>query len=311
MVKTNDRLTGERMVPKYHKGWSMYYEHVARYIFACQFVKNKTVADIACGSGYGSRILHDFGNAKSVIGIDKSIKTIHYAQATYGISTISFRVGDIEKQIPILNYFPDVVVAFEVIEHLHDQEQFVRHIKSILAKRGIALFSTPNSLNYPYITPYHTKELSLKEFQDLLQKYFQYVDILHQTTEFCQTIRHVDQQSMPSLNDRNMIKTMPSMYSPQLNKKWTQSFVAVCSQYALPSIQTTAFNYTKSDGLSLKKGWGSFRQQFTAMQKEINILKNQLDEVRLSKYYVLWPLYVIIRDVYRILKNRIKAVIPG
>ena len=43
-------------------------EHVARYVFALQFVENKRVLDIACGTGYGLATLKK--TAASVTGVD-------------------------------------------------------------------------------------------------------------------------------------------------------------------------------------------------------------------------------------------------
>jgi hypothetical protein len=38
-------------------------EHLERYRFAAKFARSKDVLDIACGAGYGSRILLKEGNA--------------------------------------------------------------------------------------------------------------------------------------------------------------------------------------------------------------------------------------------------------
>ena len=49
-------FTGERVVEGTtpDRIWS---DHVARYEFANRYVKDKTVLDIACGTGYGGRAL--------------------------------------------------------------------------------------------------------------------------------------------------------------------------------------------------------------------------------------------------------------
>src|SRR3954469_2197548 len=43
-------------------------EHVARYVFALQFVEGKRVLDIACGTGYGIGLLRS--KAAFVTGVD-------------------------------------------------------------------------------------------------------------------------------------------------------------------------------------------------------------------------------------------------
>ena len=71
------RYTGERMIPEFNEGEEIYLEHITRYIFASQFIKDKIVLDIACGSGYGSDYLLKNG-ARKVIGVDISKETVEY-----------------------------------------------------------------------------------------------------------------------------------------------------------------------------------------------------------------------------------------
>src|SRR5262245_2124194 len=55
--------TGERYLPWLDDAY-ISYEHLHRYAYATQFVENKRVLDLACGEGYGSRLLA--GSAESV-----------------------------------------------------------------------------------------------------------------------------------------------------------------------------------------------------------------------------------------------------
>ena len=61
-----------------------YYEHMHRYLFAANFVSNKTVLDISCGEGYGSYILAQ--KAKSVIGCDIDEDIVKKAKQKYAAS---------------------------------------------------------------------------------------------------------------------------------------------------------------------------------------------------------------------------------
>jgi len=58
----------ERVAPGEHND-AAEREHLARYRFARRFCAGKTVADIACGTGYGMNILREV--AASVDGYDK------------------------------------------------------------------------------------------------------------------------------------------------------------------------------------------------------------------------------------------------
>ncbi len=60
--------TGERFLPRV-EGAQINYEHLHRYAFAAELVKDKKVLDLACGEGYGPYMLSR--EAESVIGVDK------------------------------------------------------------------------------------------------------------------------------------------------------------------------------------------------------------------------------------------------
>ncbi len=89
--------TGERLIPEMHKdNWKLVYaEHYLRYQSAVSISENKTVLDIACGTGYGSKMLSKV--AKKVIGVDNSKHSINYAKEHYSAKNIEYLVGDAQK----------------------------------------------------------------------------------------------------------------------------------------------------------------------------------------------------------------------
>src|SRR6185312_13553489 len=67
----------------------------------------------------------------------------------------------------------DVVVNFQVIEHLWDQPQFVAECLRVLRPSGLLLMSTPNRVTFSPgrdtpINPFHTRELNAAELTELL-----------------------------------------------------------------------------------------------------------------------------------------------
>jgi 2-polyprenyl-3-methyl-5-hydroxy-6-metoxy-1,4-benzoquinol methylase len=126
-------------------------EHVARYRFACQYCTGKHVADIACGTGYGMKILSEV--AGSVDGYDRELLGQNF-------------VIDLETQGWERSY--DVVVSFETIEHLANPEFFLRNA-SKTAK--LLIVSTPIGEFRGY-NPFHKQVWTKDEFTALLEQYF-------------------------------------------------------------------------------------------------------------------------------------------
>jgi len=126
-------------------------EHVARYNFARQFCKGKRVADIACGTGYGMKILGE--TATSVDGYDK--------QCLCGNM-----IMDLEKESWKKSY--DVIVSFETIEHLAYPQLF---LENIARTSRLALISSPIGEFRGY-NPHHKQVWNLEEFKRLLGEYF-------------------------------------------------------------------------------------------------------------------------------------------
>src|SRR5215831_2145342 len=82
--------TGERYVP-WMEGAEIGYEHLHRYAFATQFVRNKRVLDLASGEGYGSNLLAK--TAKQVVGIDIDEQSVRHAKNKYIRTNLDFRIG--------------------------------------------------------------------------------------------------------------------------------------------------------------------------------------------------------------------------
>src|SRR5947199_9541379 len=98
--------TGERYVPGM-EGAEIGYEHLHRYAFATQFVRNKRVLDLASGEGYGSNLLAK--TAKHVVGIDIDEKAANHAANNYIKPNLQFTVGSIHERTMKTNSIIDVV----------------------------------------------------------------------------------------------------------------------------------------------------------------------------------------------------------
>lgn len=163
-------FTGERFVPGLIG--EIETEHVSRYVFASALCAGKRVLDIACGEGYGSAMLAQV--ASDVVGVDIDEASVAHAAASYGREGLRFEVGSCEK-IPAKKGSFDVVVSFETIEHIEDHAAFLREVRRVLRPGGVFVCSTPDRSVYRVgqeKNPFHKKEMTAAEFEELLSKRF-------------------------------------------------------------------------------------------------------------------------------------------
>lgn len=195
---TNKMLewTGERFLP-WMKESTIAYEHLHRYAYAATLVKDKRVLDLACGEGYGSKMLA--AAASSVIGVDIAENAIAHAAVKYGGATLQYISGSITA-VPVAGTHSfDAIVCFEAIEHVEDHEKLLGEVKRLLKPDGIFVVSTPNKAVYHEESteenPFHLKELSFEEFQQLLARHFKDIRYLGQRIHPSSSIWPIGSQS--------------------------------------------------------------------------------------------------------------------
>lgn len=171
----NMKFTGERAMPlDPDMPVDIMREHLKRYEFILPYIENKTVLDMACGSGYGSNIISD--KAKFVIGGDISDEIIQYCKYHYKKNNLRFGVFDIQDMPYPADTF-DVIVSFETIEHLSDGNDFLNEVCRVISKNGILIISTP--IGGPYGNPYHLSYYQKADL-DILNEYFEDIEIFYQ-----------------------------------------------------------------------------------------------------------------------------------
>lgn len=178
-------FTGERFVPE-KTDLLLSMEHFTRYQSIANMVGNKYVLDVACGEGYGSNLLSY--KAQKVCGVDVSIEAVENARKWYLRNNLEFFVADATK-LPFQDGIFDMVVSFETIEHLSEENQhlFLSEAKRVLKPDGLLVISTPdiNIYNKYDKIPnhFHIKEFSKDEFNEFLNQYFTYTKIYNQNFE--------------------------------------------------------------------------------------------------------------------------------
>ncbi|MHB8689894.1 MAG: glycosyltransferase [Solirubrobacteraceae bacterium] len=132
---------GERCVP-----WApdpqMVYEHLHRYLWAAGLVVGRRVLDLASGEGFGAAILAT--TAASVIGVDIDPAAVEHSRSGYVGPNLRFEVADALDLSNLAEHGFEVVVAFELIEHLAKHETVIEQIGRVLAPGGLLIMSTPD-----------------------------------------------------------------------------------------------------------------------------------------------------------------------
>lgn len=181
-------------------------DHLHRYAIVNNYIKDKTVIDIACGDGYGSSLMAD--TAKSVVGVDIDAATVATASKKYVKPNLAFKAGSADK-IPVESSSIDVVVSFETIEHHDKHDEMLAEIKRVLKPDGLLIISSPDKLTYSdkrnYNNPYHVKELYKEEFVKLISESFTNTQLLSQM--------YVNGNSIIQPENQNKIEVFSGDYS--------------------------------------------------------------------------------------------------
>jgi SAM-dependent methyltransferase len=171
--------TGERIVP-WARDAQVIYEHYHRYLWARPLVAGRRVLDLGSGEGYGAALLAQ--TASTVTGIDIDAKTVEHARANY--PGVDFRAGSATDLSAFADDAFEAVVAFEMIEHVAEQEQVLAEIARVLAPGGLLVMSTPERQAYSddrdFHNPFHARELTQAEFGELLGRHFRAVSLFAQ-----------------------------------------------------------------------------------------------------------------------------------
>lgn len=187
-------FTGERFTPECVR--EIWYEHWHRYAFATRFARGKRVLDAACGEGYGSAMLAR--DAASVLGLDLSAQSVAHAVQRYGDAggRLRFAMADVTNLDDLPDACFDLIVSFETLEHVHEQEAMVAGFARLLRPDGILLISSPEKANYSdavgHDNPYHVRELYRAEFESLLAAHFPARRLLAQKLLFQSVMWDVD-----------------------------------------------------------------------------------------------------------------------
>ncbi|MCV7251553.1 class I SAM-dependent methyltransferase [Mycobacterium hackensackense] len=161
-------LTGERTIPGLAEENYWFRRHEVVYQRLAGRCAGLDVLEAGPGEGYGADLIA--GVARQVIGVDYDESAVAHIRARY--PHVQMHLGNLAN-LPLADASVDVVVNFQVIEHLWDQGQFVAECLRVLRPGGVLLMSTPNRITFSPgrdtpLNPFHTRELNADELTELL-----------------------------------------------------------------------------------------------------------------------------------------------
>lgn len=162
-------LTGERTVPGISEENYWFRRHEVVYLDLLALCRDRVVVDAGFGEGYGANLIA--GVATRVFGVDYDASAVDHVARRY--PSVEVMRGNLAA-LPVGDAAAGVVVNLQVIEHLWDQEQFLRECHRVLEAGGRLIISTPNRITFSPgretpLNPFHTRELDAGELTGLLE----------------------------------------------------------------------------------------------------------------------------------------------
>lgn len=129
--------------------------------------------EIGCGEGRGIELLEPL--CETYLGIDKNHEILDALSLKYPNLKFSQAVIPPLKELPSDRF--DVVVSFQVIEHIKNDQLYLEEIHRVLRSGGKALITTPNRKKSLTRNPWHVREYVNTELEQLVGSIFREVTL--------------------------------------------------------------------------------------------------------------------------------------
>ncbi len=143
--------------------------HLERYELAAQHARPGRLLDMACGAGYGTRLLADrAAGVTEAIGIDVAEDAVAYARRTYARDGIAFRCADAQELVDPAGF--DTIVSLETVEHVPDPARLIERLVAALRPGGILVASVPTTPSVD-VNPHHLHDFTEASFRAMVARH--------------------------------------------------------------------------------------------------------------------------------------------
>ena len=145
----------------------IYQRHLVAYKEAAKMISG-TVLEIGSGEGYGIMELAPI--ADKYIAVDKY--DTYISDELKCENDITFIQTEVPPLKDVADNSVDFAVTFQVIEHIQNDELFLKEIRRVLKRGGKLIMTTPNVKMSLTRNPWHIREYSPEQMRNVLKSVF-------------------------------------------------------------------------------------------------------------------------------------------
>jgi SAM-dependent methyltransferase len=259
----------ERFDPSTMHGEIIEAEHLARYRWAAPLAEGRRVLDAGCGVAYGTAMLASAG-AVEVIGVDQDGDVLDSARAQMP-PNVRLERGDVAA-LPYEDGRFDLVVCFEVIEHVDDPGRALDELRRVLAPDGLMALSSPNRDVYPPGNPHHVHEYTPGELEEELSARFPFVKLLRQHSWITSGVLDDEQFSLGGDGDLGAGVSVRKLDADAPGAELYT--IALAGREAIPGVAAT---FELATAVELRRWDALWREQAEMLERQTKVLEEQAD----------------------------------
>lgn len=139
--------------------------HLERYRLASKYAQPGRLLDLACGVGYGAKLLITENNSvNEIVGVDIDSESINYAIERYAHPNIKYLQADALEFDDPAGF--NTIVCLETIEHIKNPGALISRFQKLLLPGGRLIISAPVTPSTD-ANPFHEHDFSEKCFRRL------------------------------------------------------------------------------------------------------------------------------------------------